>query len=71
MSLQEARALPQAAADAIDALAHLVIFANASGHAAFAGAALASLEGLIDAPEARQIIPTEYFDAVRATAEAE
>lgn len=62
MTVREAQTLPQAAADAIDALVHLVVFSAAEGHGRFAGAALASLRQLIDAPESRQIVPAEYFD---------
>ena len=63
MSLKEAQILPQAAADAIDALAHLVIFATAEGHGRFAATAMGCLEQLIAAPEARRIVPAEYFEA--------
>ncbi|MFT3807207.1 hypothetical protein [Arenimonas sp.] len=61
MSIEEAQVLPEAAADAIDALAHLVLFATAEGHRDFADAALLCLEGLIAAPEARRIIPAMYL----------
>jgi hypothetical protein len=63
MSLKEAQMLPDAAADAIEALAHLVIFATAEGHGGFAATAMGCLEQLIVAPEARRIIPAQYFDA--------
>jgi hypothetical protein len=62
MSLREAQTLPQAAADAIDALVHLVVLSAAEGHGPFAGAALGSLRALIAAPESRQVVPAEYFD---------
>jgi hypothetical protein len=61
MSLKEAQVLPQAAADAIDALAHLVLFSTAERHSNFAAVAMRCLENLIDAPEAKQVIPAEYF----------
>lgn len=63
MTLKEAHMLPEAAADAIEALAHLVIFATAEGHGGFAATAMGCLERLIVAPEARRIIPAEYFDS--------
>jgi hypothetical protein len=62
MTLKEAQFLPEAAADAIEALAHLVVFATAEGHGPFAAAAMGCLERLIVAPEARRIIPAEYFE---------
>jgi hypothetical protein len=62
MSIREAQTLPQAAADAIDALVHLVVFSAAEGHAPFASAALGSLRALMAAPESRQVVPAEYFD---------
>ncbi|KFN50169.1 hypothetical protein [Arenimonas composti] len=62
MSVREAQTLPQAAADAIDALVHLVVFSAAEGHGTFAAAAHDSLRQLLEAPESRQIVPAEYFD---------
>lgn len=63
MTLKEAQFLPEAAADAIEALAHLVVFATAEGHGPFAAAAMGCLEKLIVAPEACRIIPAEYFES--------
>jgi hypothetical protein len=67
MTIKEAQRLPESAADAIDALAHLVIFATAEGHEGFAATAMDCLERLIVAPDARRIIPAEYFEAGVAT----
>lgn len=62
MTIKEARMLPEAAADALDALAHLVVFATAEGHEKFAATAMDCLQRLIVAPDARRIVPAEYFD---------
>lgn len=62
MALNEAQMLPEAAADAIQALAHLVMFATAEGHGGFAATAMDCLERLIVAPDARRIVPAEYFE---------
>ena len=61
MPIREAQTLPEAAADAIDALVHLAVFASAEGHDAFASAAMAGLRRLVTAPQSRQVIPAEYF----------
>lgn len=62
MSIEQSRRLPEAAADALDALAHLVLFAAAEGHRDVASCAMSCLEKLLGAPGARQVIPAEYFD---------
>ncbi|MFY2763508.1 hypothetical protein [Arenimonas sp. MALMAid1274] len=61
MPLEESAVLSQAAADALDALAHLTLFAKAAGYEQFALAAMHSLDALMQAPDAGQIIPAEYF----------
>ena len=69
MPLKEAQRLPEAAADAIEALAHLAMFAAAEGHADFAATALGCLEALAESPDAGKVVPAEYFTALTGTAD--
>ncbi len=66
--LKEAYMLHEAAADAVEALAHLGLLAATTGHAAFAQTTQQAVGMLLGAPEARQIIPAEYVDAAGSSA---
>lgn len=61
--LKEATALHEAAADAVEALAHLGLLAAVQGHGVFAEIAQGAMQALLSAPDATRIVPAEYLDA--------
>jgi len=60
--LREATALHEAAADAVEALAHLGLLAAIRGHGLFAEVAQNAMQALLTAPDAGKVVPAEYFD---------
>lgn len=60
--LREATALHEAAADAVEALAHLGLLAAVRGHGVFAEVAQSAMHNLLTAPDASKIVPAEYLD---------
>lgn len=61
--LREAPALHEAAADAVEALAHLGLLAAVRGHGVFAEVAQSAMRVLLTAPDAGKIVPAEYLGA--------
>lgn len=59
--LKEATALHEAAADAVEALAHLGLLAAVRGHGGFAEIAQNAMQVLLTAPDAGRIVPAEYL----------
>lgn len=60
--LKEATALHEAAADAVEALAHLGLLAAVRGHGLFADVAQNAMQTLLTAPDAGKVVPAEYLD---------
>lgn len=60
--LKEASALHDAAADAVEALAHLNLLAAVRGHGVFAELVEEARRTLLEAPDAGRIVPAEYLD---------
>ena len=60
--LKEATALHEAAADAVEALAHLGLLAAVQGHSVFAEVAQGAMRALLQAPDASKIVPAEYLE---------
>lgn len=59
--LEEAQTLPQAAADAIDALLHVSLLAAASGYPEYGQLARRAVHELVTSAQAGCIVPAEYL----------
>jgi hypothetical protein len=67
--LKEASSLPEAAADAIDALLHLSLLAASSGYAECGRAAQVAIRELLKSADAGCVIPAEYLGIEHPTPE--